>query len=189
MADNAACGWRAKIHGYYLSRQIKQNVLTLNALVHLLYNTVYTQCNSRERNSNLKGVYMYLRREGTRCYFFRKCWLEVKMRADRGLAQYAGKIFLHHFWKLKFCCSTLSTACLAATPILGFLSATRDPHLISPLLSRLPNILRCFYSTSAHTRTRTLVESTFSSRANRIRCSLPTNLGKFAHTLAIAKIE
>lgn len=70
------------------------------------------------------------------------------MRTHRGLAQYTGKIFLHHFWKLKFCCSTLSTACLAATPILGFLSVTQDPHLISPLLSRLPNILRRFYSTS-----------------------------------------
>lgn len=96
------------------------------------------------------GKYI-LSRKHSMLFFFQKCWLEVKTRIHRGLAQYTGKISLHHFWKLKFCCSTLSTACLAATPIPSFLSETRGSHLISPLLSRLPNILRRFYS-SSHVR-------------------------------------
>lgn len=98
---------------------------------------------------NLKGRWLHVSSRKHSMLFFSKMLARGKdEKTQRGLAQYTGKIFRHHFWKLKFCCSTLSTACLAATPILGFLSATRDPHLISPLLSRLPNIPRRFYSTS-----------------------------------------
>lgn len=80
-------------------------------------------------------------------FFFLEHWLGIKTKAH-----YVRKIFLRHFWKLKFCCATLSTCpCVVATPISRFFSIThtRDsPHLILPLLSRFPNILWRFYSAS-----------------------------------------
>lgn len=120
-------------------------------------------------------------------FLFRKTLhLGVKMKA-----RYARKIFLRHFWKLKFCRPTLSTwprcVCLAATPISRFLSVTHarlprpPPSYFTSFVSppEYPPLTFLFRLPCTRARVWAGRINIFVS-VNRIRVvSVPRNLGEF----------
>lgn len=108
--------------------------------------------------------------------FFRDCWLEVKTKAHRRKTQYTGKIFLRHFWKLKFCCST-PIECLSRcypTPVFSQRHETPILFHLFCLASRI------FFDAFTPPCTHTLYLAggiNIFVPVNRIRCSLSRNLG------------
>jgi len=108
--------------------------------------------------------------------FFRDCWLKIKTKAHRRKTQYTGKIFLHHFWKLKFCCST-PIDCLSQHHPSPVFSQRHETLILFHLFCLASRIFSDAF-TPPRTHTRYLAGGiNIFVPVNRVRCSLPRNLG------------
>jgi len=109
-------------------------------------------------------IYTYYH-ETTQSYFFRKCRPEVKTRIHRGLPQYT-KDFPASFLEIEVLLFH-PIDCLSRSNTYPRFFFRHKTHLISPLLSRLPNILRCFYPAS-HVRASSWINIFISSKQDSV---------------------